>query len=90
MKQMKNDIKVIKLIDAKSDEEIREQLFAWPAVYIYSDTIGYECYWRPDGSGYSKRVAGIGVYTGEDAYRRTQHISDTDQFIEFEEAQSFC
>jgi len=86
---MNRNPKVFRIHDVRRSEEVLEALLAMPAVYIYSDTVGYECYWRPNGSGYCNRVAGVGVFTGQEAWDATKHISEGDQFIEYEEAQKF-
>jgi len=85
---MNRDVRVIKLSDAKKDESVRKELCDIPAVYIYSDEVGHQAYWRPGGSGYCNRVAGIGVFTGLEAWNKTNHCGD-DKYIEFEEAQTF-
>ena len=75
----------IKLNEAKEDPKVLEQLMDLPAVYIYSDEVCHQAYWREGGSGYTNRIgANVGMWTGQEAWEKTMHCGQ-EKFIEFEE-----
>jgi len=76
---------IITLNQAKKDPKKLTKLKAMPAVYIYSDEMCHQAYWRVGCSGYTNRIGGnIGIFTGEEAYNKTRHNGEA-KFIEFEE-----
>ena len=74
----------IKHSDAKNNPEVLEMLVQMPSVYIYSDEQCHQAYWRPNGSGYTNRIGAVGIFTGEDAWKKTKHCGD-EKHIEYEE-----
>jgi len=49
-------------------------------VHIYSRQ--WNTWWRPDGNGYTNEIEEAGIYTFEDAWRRTCHCGP-EKKIEF-------
>lgn len=48
-------------------------------VHIWSDQWG--SYWRPDGSGYTRNINEAGIYTLDDAIRRSGHCGPEKQIV---------
>ena len=77
--------KIIKAYQVVESEEKLAELKAMPQVYIFSDEVSHQAYWREGGSGYTNRIGGNpGIFTGEDAWERTRHCA-VDKCIEYEE-----
>ena len=72
----------VKLSDVKNIMEEEARLLSIDAVYIWSDE--HNAYWRHGGSGYTCRIGGAGIFSSEDALKKTKHCGDEKQ-IEFEE-----